>query len=468
MQPTKQALAFPRDLPNDIEEFSPLLPKKFPHIVKSYEDMVAKYWDKPEELGDHCQALLKELFDGLEKIKQDFEISEDRSADFIFDIEQRLLKLNTFRFWIVNYALCSGPLHTFYVEFLKDIAHELVDKEDPEEEAQELKRIQRLLLQGDYADLYLKNSLQAVGIKELIHNNSLFADTLNKIQNAVNSEQAEEHIDALMRIAHENQSDLATLYELMPYQITYRSMTSSNYELHRMITKVLKFKDTDETRKLSEHGQLMKIKSIILNHPDLKDYSHKILDTIEQGEAPEVYIDELMNKAEELKANDKIACLYELMSLPLNVSRVRRNNSGIHAGVLNALEFYEDNVRLQEEHDRTKHDLEKLFAHANQILNTERYDDLVLAYKMCLKFKEFKDDFGSIDPEIIPFWMHQVFPALEKAVGAPPRSHSIGPGASFYYFPWIMPEHLLKRMYTPDQNPFDINEVMFGGKNDNM
>ena len=67
----------------------------------------------------------------------------------------RLQKLNCFRFWIVNYAFCEGPVHKFYTNLLSSLVEKFVKEEYHEAEAVKRENIERILLKGDYQDFYL-------------------------------------------------------------------------------------------------------------------------------------------------------------------------------------------------------------------------------------------------------------------------------------------------------------------------
>lgn len=183
----KPNLEFPASIPNDIEGYMVYFPKKFPLLLEQYEKLVAKYWDKPKELDEYCKGLIDELWTGYGRIKKDFQKTpkEKRTLKFLINIDERLQKLNCYRFWIVNYALCEGPLNNYFIEELQKYVHELVENEDEDTETEEREKLLRLLLKGDYKDLYVINALGGLHIykslKECTATQELCAELENKI-----------------------------------------------------------------------------------------------------------------------------------------------------------------------------------------------------------------------------------------------------------------------------------------------
>jgi hypothetical protein len=59
-------------------------------------------------------------------IKKEFEQCKNKDLRFLIRTDQRLHKLFCYRFWIINYLFCDGPLHRFYSEKLKEFAEKIL------------------------------------------------------------------------------------------------------------------------------------------------------------------------------------------------------------------------------------------------------------------------------------------------------------------------------------------------------
>src|SRR3989339_1990785 len=171
MKPDPQFLKFPAYLLNDLEGFLFIYPRKFPKVVSEYERAAKKFGTDPigfRKLGDLHR---NELFVGFAAIKKDLDAGNDDDLSFLIEIDQRFHRLNCFRFWIINYLFPDGPLHEFFIERIRYFSRRLTEEDedlDVEDYENKISRIQRNLLQGVYADLYLQNALNGVKIMDLL------------------------------------------------------------------------------------------------------------------------------------------------------------------------------------------------------------------------------------------------------------------------------------------------------------
>lgn len=162
-------LKMPQYLPNDLEGMILTYPKKFPYIVKQYEDAAKKYYADPEGFRAYGDKQLEELKAGLEKIKNNWNNEQNKTLKFMIETDQRLNKLFCYRFWIVNYLFADGPIHSFYVDNLKRLVPLLIIEDNVQDYEAKVEQIIQDLLQSDYADLYLIQALNGNYVyKELI------------------------------------------------------------------------------------------------------------------------------------------------------------------------------------------------------------------------------------------------------------------------------------------------------------
>ncbi len=186
MKIDEKLLKFPKTLPNDLESFMVFYPAKFPGIVLYYEEIAKKIASNPTAYKEYGYWAHDELFKGFEKIKKDYENGDKDNLSFLVDIDQRFNKLICYRFWIVNYLFPDGPIHDFFVDSLKDLIRKFIDVgEDVEEFEGKIVQIQRDLLQGDYADLYLRQALSSVKLVKLLEDNLETKTLLTKAVNLV-------------------------------------------------------------------------------------------------------------------------------------------------------------------------------------------------------------------------------------------------------------------------------------------
>ena len=185
MQKNKHLLRFPRSLPNDVYDFVLYYPRKFPGVVEFFDDLVKEIHMKPDVFRRKCFELEKELFAGFRKIKKDYDDCENKDVTFLTRIDQRLHKLFCYRFWIVNYLLCDGPLHDHYVSKIKDFAEKIADWEDVEDRERITLQMERDLLQSDYVDLYLKQALQGIMVSNFLLSTDLIKKDVNLLKELI-------------------------------------------------------------------------------------------------------------------------------------------------------------------------------------------------------------------------------------------------------------------------------------------
>ncbi|RMF54816.1 hypothetical protein D6745_04015, partial [Candidatus Woesearchaeota archaeon] len=188
----KSIFQFPKSLPNDLEGFCNFYPRKFPKIIPLFEKLAKKYFNKPKEFKKFIYQQQKELFAGFEKIKKDYEKEKRKTEELIVKTDQRLHKLFCFRFWIVNYGFCDGPLHDYYVEKIRYYAELAADWETIEEKQPAILDFERTLLQGDYADLYLQGAFLGIKIFDFFNSSKVFKNQVREIIKKINEKKARE------------------------------------------------------------------------------------------------------------------------------------------------------------------------------------------------------------------------------------------------------------------------------------
>lgn len=159
-------------------------PPKFPEVIGVYEKLAKKYYKDPDGLAKLAESHYKDMSAAVGKIKKEYDKGDKNDIDFLIEIDQRLAKAYCFRFWIVNYLFADGPIHEYYVDKIKYYSRRLVDVEGTEVEDYEKKilEIQRDLMQGDYADLYLQNALRGVKLMKVFKKYAELKNVLNQVR----------------------------------------------------------------------------------------------------------------------------------------------------------------------------------------------------------------------------------------------------------------------------------------------
>lgn len=272
MKLDKNLLKFPRFLPNDLEGLMFYYPNKFPPVVAEYEKAARQLAADPcgfAEYGDRHYAELEHAFD---KIKKDFDLGYPASRkkglqtelEFLFDIDCRLHKMFCYRFWIVNYLFPDGPIHEFYVERLMHYARRLVDSSDIEISDYEAKvtEIQRDLIQGDYADLYLQNALNCVYLMELINKDKSLSAMVGKVRPLLQTESKKDLkqvyalLDPVIDFVEMQKTDLAKkLYNRMAIQLHQSKFRKTRLPVYTLIIHAIEFEA--ENRNLQKRSALL-------------------------------------------------------------------------------------------------------------------------------------------------------------------------------------------------------------------
>lgn len=203
---------FPKTLPNDVEDFTLYYPHKFPLIRKVYQEMVKKLYLNPVEFRRKCFELKKELLEGFQKIKREFDTCKNRDLKLLVKTDQKLHKLFCYRFWIVNYCWCDGPLHDFYVGKIKEYAEKIASWSEIEEKEKSVLEIERALLQSDYADLYLQSALDGLKLEELLSKIPSLAKKITELKKHYLAEEVEDSyriIEEMLKIIRSDDSNPA-------------------------------------------------------------------------------------------------------------------------------------------------------------------------------------------------------------------------------------------------------------------
>lgn len=254
MKIDEQLLKFPRTLPNDLESFMVFYPNKFPPIVAYYEEVARKIGADSRVYQEYGNWAHDELFAGFEKIKKDYEDGNQDDLAFLVEIDQRFHKLFCYRFWIVNYLFADGPLHDFYVDNLKNLIRKFVDvAEDIEDFEGKIVRIQRDLLQSDYADLYLRQALSGVDLMKLLKENSKTKKLLDEAIKLIdthsheNTAKINEIWDKVVVIVkNESDPDSAQLREKLLLPLEQATMRNTMLPVYNMLTHSVEFREENE------------------------------------------------------------------------------------------------------------------------------------------------------------------------------------------------------------------------------
>lgn len=266
-----QLLKFPFSLPNDIEGFMFTYPHKFPLIIPFFEEVAQKVGTDSKAYQEYGNFAHDEMFKGFEKIKKDYDDGNQKDLRFLIGIDQRFNKLFCYRFWVVNYLFADGPLHDFYVDNLKNCIRKFVDvEEDIEDFESKVVRIQRDLLQGDYADLYLRQAIDGVEILKLLKENPKAKSLLDEVillidkHSSDNTKKINEIWDKLVEIIKEEiENGNKKLEEKMEIPLGQAEMRHSMLPVYNMLTHAIEFREENESLS-ARHGEMEgKIKDLM-------------------------------------------------------------------------------------------------------------------------------------------------------------------------------------------------------------
>lgn len=277
----KHLFKFPLTLPNDVEDFTLFYPKKYPLIMEIYSKTVQELYLDPDNFLKKCFELQKELWIGFEKIKSDFEACNNRDLKFLVDTDQRLHKLFCYRFWIINYLWCDGPLHNFYVDKIKEFAEKIAEWSEIEEKEKAVLEIERALLQSDYADLYLERALGGLEVYEIIHSIPEIKEILMKLQEVIvteeNPQKAYVLIEEMMKVVESlDTTEIKKLNKLLCGVRATGKVRGDNLTLYNAIIHPIQFRA--ETLLLKQRYDIMKTRlkqifDLAKSNLDLKEYS---------------------------------------------------------------------------------------------------------------------------------------------------------------------------------------------------
>jgi len=283
MKINPELLKFPKTLPNDLETFMVFYPAKFPGIVSYYEEIAPKIAGDPVAFQEYGQWAHDELFAGFEKIKKDYEAGDQDNLSFLVSIDQRLHKLFCYRFWVVNYLFPDGPIHDFFVDTLKNMIRKIVDVgEEVEEFESKIVKIQRDLLQSDYADLYLRQALSGVNlvsILEQLPRTKMFFDnatTLIDKRSPENKDKINAIWDQLVRLVESDHSDeITALREQLAIPLEQAQMRKSMLPVYNMLTHAVEFR--------------IENKALAQRHGEMKQRIDELMGQAKQKLSPEEY-----------------------------------------------------------------------------------------------------------------------------------------------------------------------------------
>lgn len=262
MKIDEHLLKFPKYLPNDLEGLMFYYPEKFPPIVAEFEEIAPKIAGDPEAFRKYGDKSRDELWAAYEKIKKNYENGDQNNLQFLVEIDERFNKIYCFRFWTVNYLFPDGPIHDYIVDNLKNLIRKFIDvTEDIEDFEQRVVRIQRDLLQSDYADLYLQQALDGVKAVELLKSNHKIAEKLPAVTALIDehSHSDTEQINKIWQEVYEiikTDENAEELREAMAVPLRQVEMRSSMLPLYNMLTHAIEFREENE-QLTTRHGGML-------------------------------------------------------------------------------------------------------------------------------------------------------------------------------------------------------------------
>ncbi len=279
MQKNEHLLRFPRSLPNDVYDFVLYYPRKFPGVVNFFDDLVKEIHMNPEFFRKRCFELQKELFAGFEKIKKDYENCENKDVAFLVNIDQRLHKLFCYRFWIVNYLLCDGPLHNHYVGKVKDFAEKIADWEDIEDKEKVTLQMERDLLQSDYVDLYLGQALQGIKVFNFLNSLKDIREELTHLNDLIKLNDDKQCYPLIEKILNFVESipfnEKKDFEEILADQKLTAQVRGDNIMIYNSIIRAIKFKESSlliKDRHESMKGRLEKAFALAKENLTAEEY----------------------------------------------------------------------------------------------------------------------------------------------------------------------------------------------------
>lgn len=257
MKHKKEILKFPRFLPNDLEGFMDFYPGKFPEIISFYEKCAKKYFENPKDFKIFAKDSYKDLVIGVEKIKKDYNKENNNNLDFLLLIDSRLHKLYTFRFWVVNYLFADGPIHEHYVDRIKFYSRLAIDAQELDIQDYEKKvlKVERNLLQSDYADLYLRFALNGVTLMRFLRKDKKFLGIIKEVKLLVEKENPKKNNPLIYKKLDTiiNKIDKSLFDKELLIQSEFRK---TKLPIYNMIIHSIEFEE--ENKKLQERQDELK------------------------------------------------------------------------------------------------------------------------------------------------------------------------------------------------------------------
>ncbi len=255
-------LKFPRSIPNDLEGLMVHYPEKFPLIVNDFEEVAPKIAGNPEEFRKYGDQMRDELWEAYYKIKADYDQGDQSNLEFLIKTEERFNKIYCYRFWIVNYLFPDGPIHDYIVDNLKNLIRKFIDvTEEIEDFEQRVVRIQRDLLQSDYADLYLQQALGGVKALELLEQNEKITDKILCVTKLID-EHSQKNTDDINKIWDEvyevikNEDDSGPLKQALFQTLGQVQMRSSMLPLYNTLTHSVEFREENK-QLVKRHSEMI-------------------------------------------------------------------------------------------------------------------------------------------------------------------------------------------------------------------
>ncbi|MBI4139704.1 hypothetical protein HY483_01955 [Candidatus Woesearchaeota archaeon] len=253
-----EVFQFPRSLPNDLEGFALFYPKKFPSVIPLFQKLAREYFKKPEKFKKFIYKEQKELFEGFYKIKNDYDKEKVKTNELIVRTDERLHKLFCFKFWIVNYGFCDGPLHDYYVERIRHYSEKVAEWETIEEKERAVLDFERTLLQGDYADLYLQSAFIGIELYNKFSSSKLFSGFVDKLKQELTKHDDKSCYkiieDVLKIIKTKKNTEINEIHELLKEPIETARVRGDNLALYQVIIHAFEFHEKNlELKERYEH-----------------------------------------------------------------------------------------------------------------------------------------------------------------------------------------------------------------------
>lgn len=209
--------SFPKSLPNDELGFLQIYPYKFPKVIELYETKIREIYDRPEKYLEWATVASDEVIAEASLLQEEYEHGDKNDLRFLTHIDLRFNKLFCFKFWIINYLIVEGPLADYYSNTLKVFAHKLTTKKETTEDyEEEYRRIERDLLQSDYADLYLAQALHGLEIVEFLKTDEQLGPKIREVFELLEEKSNKQKIEEI----------ITTISETLLEDHVYKSLTT--------------------------------------------------------------------------------------------------------------------------------------------------------------------------------------------------------------------------------------------------